>query len=591
MTKRIIRCCPPALLFVALMFAAGIVQAQGTHTTGLPTTKTCPATAPDPPGTCYDCTFEITNADPQHGVRDLSVTDTAPFPSADPADTNPVACNQLGTDITTLGTNAGLGASGSGTESCSGTTTICPAFNCSGVNQFNQDRIQANGFDADTEQFADLPVDGGASNNTLVAPLVCDDNNICTTDSCSVETGCANAAIVCAADGLECTSDPLCDPAVPGSELCPNPNLADSTTCVDTDTNVCTQAGCEAGLCVQAHTTTTCTPDTNECTGPPVCDPTAGCQDPALADSTPCTEADSNVCTQPGCEAGACVQAHTTTTCTPDNNECTGPPVCDPTAGCQDPALADSAVCTDTDLDVCTVAGCEAGLCVQTHLPGDDPSCVPGEEICRTPGFFGSHGGTEKERSTNITLALLNAYNAANDPNLFICGREINNTDAGNVNSALEAICVSVKGDSRRQLARQLTAAALNCILTNAGDGVDACVSLTGAVCADVSVQGVFEACNTACAEGDVTATIDHDSDPTTAEVSISCIGAIDCFNNGGIFDPTDGSCDAAIESCHDRELDNGCTALSFTPPGPAGSPRECNEARKNDIYVPIPLP
>jgi hypothetical protein len=249
----------------------------------------------------------------------------------------------------------------------------------------------------------------------------------------------------------------------------------------------------------------------------------------------------------------------------------------------------DSTPCEDTDGDVCTTAGCDAGgTCDQLHLLNQDPSCFA-EEICRTPGFWGTHGGEEKEgHSTNITLALLNAYNAANVGNeLTICGTPITNTDECSVNSALEAICVSPKGAGELQLGRQLTAAALNCIITHATDAdTGACVfdaaGLTGAVCASVSIGPVFEACNAACPS--TSAFVDLDNDPATPDVEVSCIGALDCFNNGGSVEQTDSTwtcADVLGETCHDREL-----CADFQPPGAAGSPGECNDSRKNCVTI-----
>jgi cysteine-rich repeat protein len=198
----------------------------------------------------------------------------------------------------------------------------------------------------------------------------------------------------------------------------------------------------------------------------------------------------------------------------------------------------------------------------------------PRDEICRGPGFWGTHAGTEKSGSQPITQSVLGNFLGT----LEICGAIIDNVNVGSAHSALEAICVSPKGDSRLQLARQLAVAALNCGITNSTDS-DVCTGAgeSGAApCAGVSIHDVFQACNAACATG------------TTAEVdghTVSCIGAVDCFNNGGVFDPATGEC-AAVEgtSCQDRSLVNGC--FDFQPPGPAGSPRACNEARKNGVTI-----
>src|SRR5205823_14349521 len=78
-----------------------------------------------------------------------------------------------------------------------------------------------------------------------------------------------------------------------------------STPCTDTDGNVCTIAGCDAGVCVQTHMSAT--------------------------DSTPCPDSDGNACTTAGCNgAGVCDQSHMTQPC-PGPGACHGG--CDPTTG------------------------------------------------------------------------------------------------------------------------------------------------------------------------------------------------------------------------------------------------------------------
>ncbi|PYQ67730.1 MAG: hypothetical protein DMF54_03455, partial [Acidobacteria bacterium] len=152
-----------------------------------------------------------------------------------------------------------------------------------------------------------------------------------------------------------------CDP-VTGN--CVQTPVSDSTACTDTDGNNCTTAGCEAGACVQAHVTTPCTP-TNEC-NTAACDATHTCVQTPKSDSTACTDTDGNNCTTAGCEAGLCAQAHVTTPCTP-TNEC-NTAACDATHTCVQTPKSDSTACTDTDGNNCTTAGCEAGVCAQTHV-------------------------------------------------------------------------------------------------------------------------------------------------------------------------------------------------------------------------------
>jgi hypothetical protein len=458
----------PALIAVAiLILGTTTAQAGVSHTTGFNMAKTCPTTVAS--GAVFFCSVTIANRDDQHGVINLTLTNQVPFPAGPITNLD---CRQP-FDAAECGTKGGptgtivteLGPAGSPDAGCGACIEETAPFNCNSTNSSFVDEVRASGTDAASctsdppSPFCNLPVSSATTNATPIAPHVCNDNDVCTTDNC-----------------------------------------------VATDPDGCTF-----------------TPGALDCN-----------------DNDPCT-----------------------------SDECVPGTGCVNTPGALD--------CNDND--VCTDDECVPGTgCVNTRDNTNDPSCVPGEEICRTPGFFGTHGGVEKTGSTNITLALLNAYNAANDPDLTICGRTITNTTVGSVNSALEAICVSPKGNSVLQLARQLTAAALNCILTNGGDGVDSCVSLTGDVCAGVSIEDVFNACNTACAAGDVTATIDS--------TEVNCIEVIDCFNNGGeTFIPIIGC--IGDSGCHDRELDNGC--VDFSPPGPAGSPRACNDARKNDVIILVP--
>ncbi len=204
------------------------------------------------------------------------------------------------------------------------------------------------------------------------------DQNACTTAGCE-QGACVQThqQTICTPDTNECTSDPACNPA---TGLCTHPPVPDSTPCTDTDQNLCTTAGCEQGQCVQPHQQTVCTPDTNECTNDPACNPATGlCTHPPVPDSTPCGDTDSNLCTTAGCEQGQCVQTHQQTVCTPDTNECTLDPPCNPGTGqCTHPPSPDSTPCTDTDQNLCTVAGCEMGQCVQAHI----------SDICQVPDHF-----------------------------------------------------------------------------------------------------------------------------------------------------------------------------------------------------------
>ena len=186
------------------------------------------------------------------------------------------------------------------------------------------------------------------------APMVCDDLNPCTTDSCSALAGCIFEV-----------NDDLCD-----------------------DGNKCTlNDQCVAGVCVgQAQTCF----DGNPCTTD-VCDPDVGCthtlNESPCEDGDPCTYGDKcalgecqsgveldcddgNACTADDCQAGQCVHADVGGDCD-DGNDCTQGDSC--TAG--------KCVWTDLkncdDQNQCTFDTCSpTGGC--TSVPADGP-CEDGD--------------------------------------------------------------------------------------------------------------------------------------------------------------------------------------------------------------------
>jgi hypothetical protein len=210
------------------------------------------------------------------------------------------------------------------------------------------------------------------------------DSNACTTAGC--ESGvCVQTHMtkVCPPSTTECMTANACDPTTGG---CTFTNVPDSTPCTDSDGNACTTAGCEMGNCVQGHITKVCPPSTNECQTANACDPTTGtCGFTNVADSTPCTDTDGNACTTAGCEAGTCIQTHQNVVCPPSTDECKVADPCDPGTGtCPLSNKPDSTPCTDSDNDACTTAGCEVGTCVQTH---QTTVCPPSTNEClENPG-------------------------------------------------------------------------------------------------------------------------------------------------------------------------------------------------------------
>ncbi|MFH1110481.1 MAG: HYR domain-containing protein [Planctomycetota bacterium] len=206
------------------------------------------------------------------------------------------------------------------------------------------------------------------------------------------------------------------------------------------------------------------------------------------------------------------------------------------------------------------------------------------EATCRTPGFWGTHARANplKRGSQNITQAVINAGGGS----LFVCGECINATvPVNNAASAVEAMCVAPRSAIVLQNARQLTALALNCIVSGFGDDCGG----------NAYLAGLFSYCNNACLGGSTSA-------------NTQCRNEIDCFNNGGHFLITgfcqtgtcangaacNGStpcadlspCTPLPGNCHDRPLVNDALGLDFDPPGPAGSEADCNSAIGNNCAV-----
>jgi hypothetical protein len=156
---------------------------------------------------------------------------------------------------------------------------------------------------------------------------------------------------------------------------------------------------------------------------------------------------------------------------------------------------------------------------------------------------------------------------------LQVCGETITTTALDDANSAVEAMCVRIRGDQKLQLARQLTALALNCVVSELNAGLD---PAGNALCTGVDVRALFDDCNAVCAGARGTRTVD------------SCLDAIECVNNGGR--PLWGYCLMDHDSCKNVDFPpcavlplpncgNGCS----DPIGQSGSSWKCQSARDND--------
>jgi len=256
---------------------------------------------------------------------------------------------------------------------------------------------------------------------------------------------------------------------------------------------------------------------------------------------------------------------------------CNGLEYCDEDAdSCADGTPPDCAALGDECNDgVCDE---DMDMCKQVPLPPDvaPPECFP-SFICRTPGFWGTHAAYPKNDGFN-GLSIVEDILAWGGP-LMVCGKTLDTSfvlghpaDDTPSPSTTEAICVSPKGAQELQLARQMTALALNCRISGGmlepGEGENLC---TGTI-----VDELYAECDAAC-QGDASAY-------TVQE----CIHMVDCINNGGDIDPQTGMCTGTdgYDNCHSRDLCPDGADFCYEPPGPASSPKDCNAATKNDIYI-----
>jgi hypothetical protein len=260
----------------------------------------------------------------------------------------------------------------------------CTADTCNGADGCTHEPLtEGECMDGDPCTVADHCVAGECLGN----PVICDDDNPCTDDTCDGGGGCTFtnntadcdddnpctvadecAAGMCSGTAIpcDCQSDADCaaledDDLCNGTLVCnlsdwPYKCVIDATTVV-----VCPQpAPGPDAICLQAH----CEPDTGTCSLVPdhggfACD-----------DANPCTVGDV-------CDAGICTPG-VPATCN-DDNPCTDDS-CDPQNGCvytdNDAPCSDGNVCTTNDL-------CDGGLCLGgAPLQCDDANACNGSESC-----------------------------------------------------------------------------------------------------------------------------------------------------------------------------------------------------------------
>lgn len=197
-------------------------------------------------------------------------------------------------------------------------------------------------------------------------PLDCNDHNPCTADSCDPANGCLHTPLeegsACDENGRTCHAG-----------ICSTHCTADSEC---KDATLCSAGHCntESGLCEYA-----CTGTSNFCDGPLVCDPTKGC-----VAGPPPNCADAFACTADSCDRvhGACVHTPQNALCD-DANACTID-VCQENSGCSHTPYAEGTPCTSAN--ACAIdARCFWGACVDTallscddHNPCTSDACLSG---------------------------------------------------------------------------------------------------------------------------------------------------------------------------------------------------------------------
>jgi len=424
-------------------------------------------------------------------------------------------------------------------------------------------------------------------------PRICAIDNLCNTATCNPSNGlCEYTPKTCGnVDGDLCTTD-VCNPSTGQCEAgapksCATDNLCSTGSC-NSSSGQCeytpkTCGNVDGDLC----TSDTCNPSTGQCEpgAPKNCATDSPCTTGSCNPSTGQCEVQPVTCAQDGdlctvescnpstgqCESGASKNCNDDDLCSTDS--------CNPSTG----QCGHTPVTCPSDSDNCTDEVCDSATGACHSVPANPAPDNCGATICRTPGFWGTHAGVEKSGSQNITQAVITAGGGS----LAICGETITDTVLSDDESAVEAICVAPKDSILYQLARQLTAAALNCVVSN---GVPDC-SQTPVYTA------IFASCNAACAN------------PASTKATITdCISQIDCLNNGGKklgsgmcqtgtcangAACTEGkacadgsSCKGLDNNCHDQLLINSGLGFNFEPPGPAGSSNECNDATKNACKV-----
>lgn len=362
-------------------------------------------------------------------------------------------------------------------------------------------------------------------------PVVCDDSDSCTNDSCTNGVGCVYEWVCECASGVQCDDLNPCTDDSCASGFC---EYAFNSIACD-DSNACTSVDkCVSGECLGVALLNC--GDDNQCTLD-TCDPTNGCQHEPQTGMV-CN--DDNACTASDlCDEDVC--AGTSLTCN-DNNPCTDDS-CDEQSGCVYTSnnanpCEDGSLCTVNDY--CDAGQCQGGQalkCDDSNLCTDDV-CQP-QKGCVYPA---NQAGCDDGNSCTVgdicaDMACASGTNICECQSNTDCAKaDDDNLCNGTVvcdQSAMPFVCITDPGTIITCNADQDTVCFKN-----------TCVPATG----DCEMTAVNE--GGGCDDGNACTSNDQCVSGSCAGQSIKCDDSNVCTNDscdpatGCVFTPNNADCD-----------------------------------------------
>jgi hypothetical protein len=524
---------------------------------------------------------------------------------------------------------------------------ICGTADCNDANPavFPGATERCNGVDDDCDAAADEEPAASASCATactatatcvaavcVTTPVVCNDGNPCTADSCDPALGCR---FVNHPDGLSCSDGDVCT----GQELCQggtctnapdldcndgNPCTVDScatpngcrntpvpgccTTNADcVDASLCTvNERCAGGQCLSDPVDCN---DGNPCTSD-ACNPATGCGNVPVVNGVPCSDGDAcdglETCLGGICAPGTPLDCNDGNACTVDGCSALAGCTQQPTPGC----CASDADCAD--VSACTVnERCVANACASDPRPCDDgnpctaDACNPASGCVFTPVPNGQscsdldfcNGMETCQSGTCVPMAVPDC----NDGNA--CTTDTCNAVAGCRNTPVPGCCTanadcadaSLCTANERCVAGQCVSDPVDCNDGNPCTG-DTCSPSGG--CANVAVvDGV------SCSDGDTCNGLETcQGGACRPGLALACDDGNACTADacnslsGCTHQPTPGCCDgdadcADVSACTINERCVGNACVSDPRPCTDGNPctaDACNPA-SGCVFTPVP--